>query len=122
MHSIPFVVELMVKPLRAPCTIAPLCDPLGEFVGSGAFARRGLPYRGMRPARRGHPHKAFKTHLPRERPSKLALRTLWQGAKRAIQRARNFRALAAPPRPLAPTAPPQRSVGNVNASFAFVNN
>ena len=109
MHSIPFVVELMVKPLRAPCTIAPLCDPLGEFVGSGAFARRGLPYRGMRPARRGHPHKAFKTHLPSEPPSKLAWRMLWQGAKRAIQRVRNFRARSAPPFHLAHAGAPTRT-------------
>ena len=99
-----------------------LCDPLGEFVGSGSFARRGISYRGVRLARRGHPNKAFKTHLPRELPSQLARRMRWHGAKRAIQRMRNFRALAAPPRPLAPPAPPQRSVGNVNASFAFVNN
>ena len=122
MHSIPFVVELMVKPLRAPCKIARLCDPLGEFVGSGAPARSEISYRRVRPARRGHPNKAFRTHLPPERPSKLAWRILWQGAKRAMQSARNFRAITAPPRSLAPTAPPQRSVGNVNASFAFVNN
>ena len=99
-----------------------LCDPLGEFVGSGSFARRGISYRGVRLARRGHPNKTFKTHLPRELPSQLARRMRWHGAKRVIQRMRNFRVLAAPPRPLAPTAPSQRSVGNVNASFAFVNN
>ena len=79
MHSIPRVVELVVKPSRAPCKIARLCEPWGEFVGAGQTASRGVSYHSVRLARRCCKKEGVETHLPSESQNKLAWGTPLHG-------------------------------------------